>query len=211
MFRLLIIASLIAAWGLWFIGVHKKAGDESGVPLAVRYDNSQYFQKVVGRDLFLQAAERAPAAAGFAVGLDPTASPYAIFRWSLIAILGWLYFCFISAFPKPILTHGISRLDLFFLPPTLVFLLSLLTALGVLVRNYHAVAGKTLIFATGALQIMVIGTTILIGLFAIPVSIGLWVSRMVRPGKNEPKEPGKAELPGPVVKRKQIDGVWYDE
>jgi hypothetical protein len=83
--------------------------------------------------------------------------------------------------------------------------------MGVLVRNYHALAGKTLIFATGALQVLVIGTTVLVGLFAIPVSIGLLIARVVRPAKKEARDAGKAELPGPVVKRKQIDGVWYDE
>lgn len=206
MIRGLVIATLVVSVFLSYLYYQKRAQIESQTQLSLRYESGDAVKLLITNVIFENLSRAIPRTISFIVGLDPKVSKLAPLRWAFILLLGWLHFCFLSPYQKHFSKFGWSRSDLFFLPFTVILVLSLLSAF---LNNY-----ETLSHTIGLVIIGLGSITILVALLAIPLTISSWLLGAIRFLSGQTgnlKITEKPELPSPIVKRKLIDGVWYDE
>ncbi len=185
---------------------------ESRKPFQERYEKS-YAVKALSYSSASKIHARFPKITEFVIGLDPRASWLAGVRWVLIAFVGWIHFCFISPLSEQVGRYFSSGFELFLLPVKIALWLCPLFLVSSILKYFNPQYGgylhSSLVWMLGGLAI-VVGLT---SLCSIPAHIILLVRNLIWKSKATAvsgfrKEP--SQLPGPVVRRTEIDGVMYD-
>ena len=189
---------------------------ESKVPVLARYEKSELVCTAVSRNRFESLAKISPSIAEFIVGLDPDVSKLAYLRWFVLVLVGWIHFCFLSAMSNRFCFSGLSKTQVFFSPLSFLMLYWVFSGLGMLAQKTVApeiggIAVWLADFAMGVVFIVLVSISVL----SIPVSLGILLVRMVRGMKSSlgSASPAavRAVIPGPIVRRRMIDGVLFDE
>lgn len=177
-------------------------------PFQERYAKSSVI-KVVPYSLVARAHVRFPVITEFVVGLDPRVSRMAGVRWSVLAMIGWTYFCFILA-PNRLSQQIPAGLSLFLLPVKTVLWILPLFAVSHILKYFNPIyAGylhSSILWTLGTVGVAV-GTA---GLLAVPAHLAFMIVGIKQNGQRNGSRKSLAELPGPVVRRTEIDGVTYD-
>lgn len=206
--------------------VDQDAPDQS---LLLQQFSHSPLKKVVPERYFQRFSRAYPASTEFVLGLDPAISADAYGRWFVLILAGWLHFCFLSRWTRA-LPFGLTRKEVFLAPLGAGVLFFILSAGISLLKSVNQTVGIWGDRLCDVLTAVCFCGFVAVSLLSIPVSLVLLLIQSVKAtfrvgmrlytGKTpqiseKPKIPPETKripqrLPGPVVKRIEINGVKYD-
>lgn len=209
MIKNLVIVILIGSALIFYVQYRERIRKETVVSIETKYEKASTIKRFAPKTVFVKFSKAMPRTASFIIGLDPNTSDLAIHRWVFLIFIGWFHFCFLTSYPKYLNKYRKSRSDLFCLPVGTILLLSVGSVILGLEGTIKSIVGYAMI--------LIMSLVVSISLLSIPTSIVWLIVAMVRSlskivkGSNETQIVTKPELPSPIVHRKMINGVWYDE